>query len=79
MAPAFSSLADAGGCPLDWTAGAGYEAGDKVSIDANGVEKVVYECSTDVHQSRYCDDYEPGHWSKLGWKLIGYCEGKSTK
>ena len=73
--PAFSSLADVGGCPLDYSSDGGYEAGDKVSLEGNGVEKIVYECKA-FPDSGYCNQYEPGHWSKLGWMLVGYCEGK---
>jgi hypothetical protein len=69
-------LKDQNGCPLDYTAsGSGYEAGDKVSVGGNGVEKLVYQCKP-FPDSGYCNQYEPGHWSKLGWKLLGYCEGK---
>ena len=73
--PAFSSLLDVGGCPLDYASNGGYEAGDKVSMGGNGVEKIVYECKTFPNDG-YCNQYEPGHWSKLGWMLVGYCEGK---
>ena len=72
--PAFSSLEDIGGCPLDYASDGGYEAGDKVSVEGNGVEKIVYECKA-FPDSVYCNHYEPGHWSKLGWMLVGYCEG----
>ena len=73
--PAFSSLANVGGCPLDYTSNKGYEAGDRVSMEGNGIEKVVYECKA-FPNNGYCNQYEPGHWSKLGWTLVGYCEGK---
>jgi hypothetical protein len=70
------NLADAGGCPTEYASGTDYEAGDKVSIDVgdSGAEKMVYECKA-FPDSGYCNQYEPGHWSKLGWKLVGYCEG----
>jgi hypothetical protein len=68
-------LTDQNGCPLDFSSSTTYEAGDKVSVEGNGVEKLVYQCKT-FPDSGYCNQYEPGHWSKLGWKLLGYCEGK---
>ncbi|KAL7515088.1 hypothetical protein ACHAXN_013046 [Cyclotella atomus] len=73
-APAFSSLVDAGGCAPDYSDSATYEAGDKVSVGGNGVQKIIYECKA-FPDDGYCSTYEPGHWSKLGWKLVGYCEG----
>jgi hypothetical protein len=73
-APAFASLADAGGCAPDYSDSATYEAGDKVSVEGNGVQKIIYECKA-FPDSGYCSSYEPGHWSKLGWKIVGYCDG----
>ena len=73
--PAFSSLEDVGGCPLHYISNGGYEAGDKVSVEGNGSEKIVYECKAFPNDG-YCNQYEPGHWSKLGWTLVGYCDGK---
>ncbi|KAL3783743.1 hypothetical protein HJC23_004862 [Cyclotella cryptica] len=73
--PNFVSLPDAGGCPMDYSSDEKYEAGDKVSVQGNGAGKIVYECPSDVHVSRYCSEYEPGHWSKLGWKVVGHCDG----
>jgi hypothetical protein len=67
-------LTDAGGCAPDYSDSATYEAGDKVSVEGNGVQKIVYECKA-FPDDGYCSSYEPGHWSKLGWKLVGYCEG----
>ena len=73
-APAFSSLADAGGCPPDYSSSDSYEAGDKVSAEGNGVQKIIYQCKA-FPDDGYCNSYEPGHWSKLGWSIVGYCEG----
>ena len=73
-APAFSSMVDAGGCSPDYSDSATYEAGDKVSVEGNGVQKIIYECKASPDDG-YCNQYEPGHWSKLGWKIVGYCEG----
>ncbi|KAL7483108.1 hypothetical protein ACHAW6_008756 [Cyclotella cf. meneghiniana] len=77
-APNYVSLPRAGGCPLDYSSDEKYEAGDKVSVQGNGVGKIIYECPNDVHVSRYCSMYEPGHWSKLGWKVVGHCDGTIT-
>ena len=70
--PNFVSLADAGGCPETYSDAAVYEAGDKVTMEVNAGTMLVYECG-DV--AGYCNQYEPGHWSKLGWTLKGYCDG----
>ncbi|KAL7515091.1 hypothetical protein ACHAXN_013049 [Cyclotella atomus] len=73
QAPVFSSLMDAGGCAPVYDSGTTYEA-DKVSVGGNGVQSLTYQCKS-FTDSGYCNQYEPGHWSKLGWKLVGYCEG----
>jgi hypothetical protein len=74
-APAFSALTDHNGCPNAYDASTAYEASDKVAIESTTTHSVVYQCSGDVHQSRYCAQYEPGNDYKLGWKSIGYCDG----
>jgi hypothetical protein len=51
------------------------QGNDKVSVELTATHSVVYKCSGDVHQSRYCNQYEPGNDFKLGWNLIGYCDG----
>lgn len=73
--PAFDALVDNNGCPSEYTSGGEYEANDKVAVPVNAEYSVVYKCSGDVHQSRYCNQYEPGNDYKLGWSLVGYCEG----
>ena len=73
--PAFSSIEDVGDCPLDYTSNGSYEAGDKVSVKGNGMEKIVYECKA-FPNDQYCNQYGPEHWSRLGWMLVGYCEGE---
>ena len=74
--PAFATLTDQNGCPTEYDSTTGYEAGDKVSVDTGAVggDKLVYECES-FPDDMYCGQYEPGHWSKLGWKLTGYCSG----
>ncbi|KAL3790572.1 hypothetical protein HJC23_008778 [Cyclotella cryptica] len=72
--PNFSKLSPAGGCPDAFSDAASYEAGDKVTLQINSATSLVYECQS-FPNSGYCDQYEPGHWSKLGWSLKGYCNG----
>ena len=73
--PAFSFLVDVGGCPLSYDSNGRYEEGDEVSVEGNGMVKFVYKCKAPPND-RYCNQYEPGHWSELGWTLDGYCEGE---
>ncbi|KAL3783692.1 hypothetical protein HJC23_000101, partial [Cyclotella cryptica] len=68
-APSFVSLTDNNGCPKVYSATATYEANDKVSTDLDGVNSLVWKCSSDIHLSRYCSQYEPGNPAKLGWSL----------
>ncbi len=73
----FDASSNAGGCPKEYDPSNRYEAGDKVTIEQNKVQKIIYECGSYL-VSGYCDQYEPGHWSKLGWKIVGYCEGRTN-
>jgi hypothetical protein len=79
--PSFISLADAGGCPGDYSSGADYEEGDKVSKMG-----LVYQCKS-WPSSGHCPQagYEPGvsvgsgsqiteYW-KDAWMVVGYCSG----
>lgn len=77
--PSFESLADAGGCPGEYTSDAGYEEGDRVSKDG-----FVYTCKG-WPQSAHCSQtgYEPGndiptaedpYW-KQAWSVTGFCSG----
>eukprot|EP00804_Cyclotella_cryptica_P020912 CCRYP_009250-RA/>CCRYP_009250-RA protein AED:0.06 eAED:0.04 QI:0/0/0/0.75/0.66/0.5/4/0/652 len=72
--PFFDKTPDLGGCPRQYSSDNSYEAGDKVSVEGNGLERIVYECKA-FQESRFCDQFEPGHSSELGWKLVGYCDG----
>ena len=36
---------------------------------------MVYQCSRDVHQSRFCSLYEPGSGPNDGWVLIAHGSG----
>eukprot|EP00956_Cyclotella_meneghiniana_P034465 scaffold105207_cov85-Cyclotella_meneghiniana.AAC.1 len=72
QAPAFTSLTDHNGCPVEFDASATYEAGDKVEL--NGL---VYQCRT-WPNSGWCSQtgYEPdGPNYKDAWTILGYCEG----
>ena len=73
--PVFVSLSDHEGCPPEYNSGDDYEANDKVSVFIKEDTCVVYQCSSDVHQSRYCSLYEPGNEPDLGWILIAYGQG----
>lgn len=72
--PAYVSLTETGGCPEEFQSGADYKAGDTVTVEANGVAQIVYQC--DALNAAYCDQFPPGNDSKLGWKVLGYCSGK---
>ena len=37
----------------------------------------MYQCSTDVHESRFCNQYAPNHWSQIGWAKVGFCDGST--
>ncbi len=71
----YMSLKSVGGCPEQYSASTTYEAGDKVTLQVNAAASLVYECKA-FPDNGYCDQYEPGHWSKLGWTLKGYCNGE---
>ena len=73
--PVFSSLPDHNGCPSEYDSTADYGASDKVSVPITTDHSVVYECDSDFHNSKWCNQYEPGNDWAMGWKLIGYCEG----
>mmetsp|Transcript_20788 Transcript_20788/g.44973 ORF Transcript_20788/g.44973 Transcript_20788/m.44973 type:complete len:597 (-) Transcript_20788:139-1929(-) len=72
--PDFDALEDQNGCPEAFSDSAEYEAADRVSVDIDGTNSLVYQCKA-FPDSGYCNQYEPGHWSKLGWTLTGFCEG----
>eukprot|EP00956_Cyclotella_meneghiniana_P011905 scaffold16748_cov50-Cyclotella_meneghiniana.AAC.2 len=72
MAPAYLSLADHNGCPVEFDASATYEAGDKVELYG-----LVYECRS-WPNAGWCsqDGYEPdGPNYKDAWTVLGYCKG----
>jgi hypothetical protein len=73
--PSFDPLNEQAGCPEAFDEDAEYEAGDKVSVDLDGTTSLVWQCSSDVHQARYCNQQVPGNEYKLGWNLLGHCEG----
>lgn len=73
--PVFTALEDHGGCPDPYAAGTKYQANQKVSVPINDADSVVYECSGDIHKSRYCNHFEPGNEWRLGWTLIAHCDG----
>lgn len=73
--PIYEVLDDAGGCPDNYSSGNNYEVGDMVAVEGNGVDKIVWQCRS-FPDDNYCTQYEPGHWSKLGWMILGYCSGK---
>jgi len=53
-----------------------YEAKDKVSTIIDGsLFSLVWQCFSDEHLSRFCQQFAPGDESKLGWTLIGHCDG----
>jgi hypothetical protein len=68
-------LLDQDGCPETFTSGIKYEANDKVSIPINDTKSLVYLCNSDVHASRYCEQFEPGNEYELGWVLVARCDG----
>ena len=73
QAPNFATLTDHLGCPEAYSDAATYEASDKVSVDLDGTNSLVWQCSSDIHLARYCSQNEPG--AGLGWTLIGHCNG----
>jgi hypothetical protein len=76
LAPEFVSIADAGGCPAEFSAEEDYEEADRV-----GVDDFVYECKA-WPSGAHCSQagFEPGsdsvteYW-KEAWTLVGYCSG----
>lgn len=73
--PVFIALEDHGGCPGQYVAGTDYQANQKVSVPINDNDSFVYECSGDVHESRYCNIFHPDNAWHLGWTLIARCDG----
>jgi hypothetical protein len=70
-------LVESGGCPEEYQSGTSYNAGDTVTLEGNGVAKIVYKC--EALDAGYCNLFPPNHDSKLGWKMLGYCSGKLRK
>eukprot|EP00956_Cyclotella_meneghiniana_P020040 scaffold34931_cov38-Cyclotella_meneghiniana.AAC.4 len=71
-APAYTSLSNHNGCPVEFDARATYEAGDKVEMYG-----LVYECRS-WPNSGWCsqEGYEPdGANYKDAWIVLGFCEG----
>ena len=73
--PSYVALKTFGGCPAIYNDGTSYEAGDKVTFEVSTGTLLVYECQA-FPNNGYCNLFEPGHWSKLGWTLKGYCDGQ---
>eukprot|EP00970_Alexandrium_tamarense_P001277 scaffold131_cov206-Alexandrium_tamarense.AAC.17 len=72
--PTFDVLEDQSGCPEAFDDSVEYEGGDRVSVAIDADRSLVYVCAASPNDG-YCNQYEPGHWSKLGWTVTGYCEG----
>ena len=76
--PIFTVLTDHEGCPEEYLISNIYEANSKVSVlAADGTNFLVYQCSSDIHESRFCNQYAPNHWSQLGWIKVGFCDGST--
>ncbi|KAL7507857.1 hypothetical protein ACHAXN_004984 [Cyclotella atomus] len=73
--PVFDSLPDHQGCPDPYNPSAKYIADDEVSTQVNDVFSVVWKCASSIHLSRFCDRFEPGNVSNLGWTAVGHCYG----
>jgi hypothetical protein len=73
IAPTQSPSSDASGCPSAYSSDANYGAGDKVSVESVAGSAIVYECAQPPNDV-YCNQYEPGHSTQLGWTVTGYCE-----
>ena len=43
-----------------------------MSLAVNEIFSLVWKCSSDVHLSRFCTQFEPNDDSKLGWTVIGH-------
>ena len=72
------ALTDHQGCPEEYSSGNIYEADSKVSLlAADGANFLVYQCTNDVHKSRFCTQFAPDHWSQLGWIKVGFCDGST--
>ncbi|KAL7511950.1 hypothetical protein ACHAXN_008867 [Cyclotella atomus] len=69
-----STPSDAAGCPVAYSSNGNYGAGDKVSVASGAGNAVVYECAQPPNDV-YCNQYEPGQFSNLGWAVTGYCDG----
>lgn len=76
LSPVFQVLTNHEGCPKTFDSSfSHYEANDKVSVPVTDAVSVVYKCSSDLHESRWCNQFEPGSSYNLGWELVGYCDG----
>ena len=76
--PIFTVLTDHQGCPEQYSSGNIYEANSRISVlAADGSNFLVYQCSSDVHESRFCNQFTPDHWSQLGWIKVGFCDGST--
>ena len=76
--PVFTVLTDHQGCPEEYSSNDIYEANSHVSVlAADGTNFLVYQCSSDVHQSRFCNQFAPNHLSQLGWIKVGFCDGST--
>jgi len=76
--PAFTVLPDLNGCPEEYSSDTSYEANDKVTVKLNDVNSVVFQCSEDIHRSRFCNQFTPNDGYNLGWTRIGMCLTGST-
>ena len=66
--PLFEMLADAGGCPGEYSTGDDYEEGDKVAKD-----NFLYQCKSWPASAHYSQaGYEPGTSIDGGTKKLEY-------
>lgn len=70
--PVFDHLPDHEGCPGPHDSNTEYSANDKVSTEVNGAFSLVWKCESSVHLARFCNQFEPGNESGLGWTVIGH-------
>ena len=67
------------GCPQEYSTGILYAPKTKVAVPSrDSMNFLVYECSADFQQSRFCSQFAPNHWSQLGWIKVGFCDGSSA-
>lgn len=67
------------GCPLKYTAGTSYDAGDVVAVAQPGMPfSLVYRCASEP-TNQYCGmaGYEAGtgQYSDVAWTEVGSCSG----